>query len=113
MQKSRHLSITGILYESSLLPPSPLERAGVRLKINHQSQLVIHVFTAGMFCGIIQIDPVFTIVLVVKKPELIKEFWLWLVGFAGIIIRIGQMVWGFLVRSFSKIFDSGVGKKAS
>lgn len=53
----------------------------------------------------------FAIVLVVKKPELIKEFWLWLVGFAGFIIRILQIIKDFLVKSFSKVSEEVKAKK--
>jgi len=53
----------------------------------------------------------FAIVLAVKKPEYIKEFWLWLVGFAGFIIRILQIIKDFLVKTFSKISEEVKQKK--
>lgn len=45
----------------------------------------------------------FAIVMVVKRPELVKEFWLWIIGLAGIIIQVIKMIKDFLVKAFSKI----------
>ena len=54
----------------------------------------------------------FAIVLLVKKPELVKDFWLWLIGFAGLILHVLKIVKDFLVKSFSKIAEGVKGKSA-
>ena len=44
----------------------------------------------------------FVIVLLVKNPDIVKQFWLWVVGFSGIIIHIFQVVRDFIKKMYSK-----------
>ncbi len=42
------------------------------------------------------------VVFLVKKPEILDQIWLWLLGFAGIILRFFQEVWGRIKKIFDK-----------
>lgn len=53
----------------------------------------------------------FVIVLVVKRPELLKDFWLWLVGLSGLVLRGLQIIWDHMKEIFSKAFESEKKKK--
>lgn len=53
----------------------------------------------------------FLIVLAVKRPELLKDFWLWLVGLSGLILHAFQIIWNDVKELFSKAFESVTKKK--
>ncbi len=44
----------------------------------------------------------FVIVLLVKNPDIVKEFWLWVIGLAGIIVHIFQLLRDFVKQVFYK-----------
>lgn len=44
----------------------------------------------------------FVIVLLVNNPDFVKQFWLWAVGLAGVIIQLFAGLWNFLKNIFSK-----------
>jgi len=43
----------------------------------------------------------FSIILFVKRPELIQKFWLWVVGLSGFIIKILQVIYEAFQRWFA------------
>ena len=53
----------------------------------------------------------FLIMLAVKRPELLKDFWLWLVGLSGLILHAFQVIWNDAKALFSKAFESTIKKK--
>jgi hypothetical protein len=53
----------------------------------------------------------FVIVLVVKRPELFKNFWLWLIGLSGLVLHVLQVIWNYVKEVFSKAFESEIKKK--
>lgn len=55
----------------------------------------------------------FVIILVVKRPELLKDFWLWLIGLSGLILRGLQIIWDHMKEIFSKAFESEKKKEAA
>ena len=44
----------------------------------------------------------FVIVLMIKRPELLKDFWLWVIGFAGVIVQGLKVLWAHLTDLFSQ-----------
>jgi len=52
-----------------------------------------------IFIGLIT----FAIVFAVKKPELVQDFWLWLLGLAAPIIRIAKLLWNVLVQKGAQV----------
>jgi hypothetical protein len=44
----------------------------------------------------------FVIVLMVKRPELLKDFWLWLIGFSGLILHGLQSVGNYFKGLYNK-----------
>lgn len=47
----------------------------------------------------------FGLVMLVKKPEVVKEFWLWVVGLASLIIRLGRLAWTVIKREIPKVWS--------
>jgi hypothetical protein len=53
----------------------------------------------------------FLIVLMVKRPELLKDFWLWLVGLSGLVLHAFQVIWKDAKELFSKAFETTTKKE--
>ena len=53
----------------------------------------------------------FVIVLAAKRPEFLKDLWLWLIGLSGLILRGLQIIWGYTKDLFSKAFESTIKNK--
>ena len=47
----------------------------------------------------------------VKRPELLKDFWLWLIGLSGLVLHALQVIWNHVKEVFSKAFESEIEKK--
>jgi len=60
-----------------------------------------------LFIGVVT----FVIVLVVKRPDLVKDFWLWLIGFSGLIMHGVQILLKYLKEFYAKASDSILEKK--
>ncbi len=52
----------------------------------------------------------FVIVLMVKRPELLKDFWLWLIGLSGLVLHALQTIWNYAKELFSKASEVAIKK---
>ncbi len=53
----------------------------------------------------------FVIVLLVKRPELLKDFWLWLIGLSGLVLHALQVIWSYVKKLFLKAFEPEIKKE--
>jgi hypothetical protein len=53
----------------------------------------------------------FVIVLIVKRPELFKDFWLWLIGLSGLVLHALQTIWNDAKGLFSKASELAIKKE--
>jgi len=43
------------------------------------------------------------VVFVVKRPELVQDFWMWMLGLAAPIIRVARLLWNVLEQRILQI----------
>ena len=53
----------------------------------------------------------FAIILYVERPDLIKNFWIWAIGFSSVIIRVFVLIKHALTKHASHLSDTVAAKK--